>query len=813
MTVREHTVTVAGIDVSCLVDAVSIVYGRDDPGSQPNASAATVDLTATNTDPLPAGVDVGAALVVTTTLSTGATVTRFTGRVTDVTLGWDDAGEDTPHAGVGQIVAVGPLADFGRRVVGDTPWPTELDGARVGRVMAAAGYPLDPITSDPGTVALLARDVDSQPALELARDAATTASGVLWETRDGVIRYADANHRRGIPVSVTLDACDVLVTPTWRRTIEGLINEVSVGYGVTPEGEEQPRFVATAPTSVAKWGRYGYTAATDLAALADATAMANVLLARNSEPVWVMAALPVDVAGLDDARSDALLGLNMHDLLSLTGLPTLGTAPTTATLWVEGWAETLTYGGHDMDVVVSGYCRTVPPPRWDDAAPTLVWGDRTLVETRRNLSVNPRAVAGGGTWWPNVGYWDVTMGVPVTGHPHGLTTACRNVVNATIPPTETSLVSLYNVDGLGAEPAVRGLGAWVLAPRPANVSMIMQGDWDGTIRATRIPANVWTYCTTAAPGPGSALVIVQTADGSPATVGETTYVTGSIAEAGKVPATYFDGNTPDTTAVDYAWTGPAHQSASVESNVIPAGTLTETRRNLSVSPVASGAGGGWNPNDAHWTPQIGYPVTDHPLGIATAVRYTVNSTGAGTFLASTYSGDGLGGSPVVRGAGAWVKPPVDASVRVYLSDDGGSALLTPAPANVWTFARSLTAASGYLIVEVQTAEGATAAEVGAVTYLTGSIAEAGTVPVDYFDGNTTDTGTTDYAWTGIATASASVMSTRTALPTVPPTMTWDEGACLGPPPANYGRWNDQPASLRWDQLDPATTWDNYGNGP
>jgi hypothetical protein len=396
MAVGEHTVTVAGVDVSCLVDSVAIVHGRGDTDSQPDASSATLELTTNAVDLLPPGVDVGATVTVDTTTAAG-TVRRFVGSVTDLALGWDDAGADTPDAGVGQLVAVGPLAALGRRVVGDEPWPQELDGARVARVMAAAGAPLDPFTSDPGTVELLPRDIDSKAALETAQEAAVNGSGVLWQTRDGQVRYADAAHRRGILMSLTLDACDLLVTPTWRRTTEGLVNQVSVGYGVAPpEGGEQPRFTEEAPQSVARWGRYGYSTATELAALADAQEIGRLLLARNSQPVWVMAALPVDVAGLDATRYEALLALDMHSLLTLTGLPSLGTAPTSSQMWVEGWKETLAYGVHELELVVSGYCRTAPPVRWDDVDPAWLWGNWESVVLRTNYATDPGQDTGAG---------------------------------------------------------------------------------------------------------------------------------------------------------------------------------------------------------------------------------------------------------------------------------------------------------------------------------------------------------------------------------------------------------------------------------
>jgi hypothetical protein len=289
------------------------------------------------------------------------------------------------------------MADLGRRVVGDAPWPQELDGARVARVMLAAGVDLDPSFSDPGTVKILARDVDAQPALDVAREVASDAGGILWHTRDGDVRYADADHRRGTQPSLALDACDLLVTPTWRRTTEGLINEVSLGYGPEPEGGEQARYVTEAPASVERYGRYAYTAGTQLALAEDAAEAAQLLMVRNVSPVWIMAALPVATDSLDVDTYTALLSLDVHGLVVLTGLPAVGNAPTSAVLWVEGWKETLAYGVHELELTVSGYCRTAPPPRWDDLSPAITWDTADASLTWDDLAcLGPPA--SGGRW-------------------------------------------------------------------------------------------------------------------------------------------------------------------------------------------------------------------------------------------------------------------------------------------------------------------------------------------------------------------------------------------------------------------------------
>lgn len=379
MSIGSHQVTVtpvaggAATDISCLVDDVAIQHGRADTDSQPEASGCTLNLSMdTEVTPLPAVLEVGATVKVTTTVA-GTAHPRFAGTITDIVQGWDEAGPATPDMALCQVIATSFLAGLGRKTVGAVPFPQELDGARVARILAAAGVVLNPATSDPGTVQILPRDIDSQPALDVAQAVAADAGGLVWEDTQGAIFYADAVHRRNTVSALELDACDILVSPSWRRTTEGLINAVSIGYGVAPDGGEEPRYVSQNDQSISKWGTYGLSVTTQLAAAADASAMGGLILATNSQPVWVMAALPVDMKGLSDSATQTLLGLDIHGLINLTGLPAAGQVPTSALLWVEGWQETLTWGGHDLALVVSGYCRTSPPPRWNDVPPAATW--------------------------------------------------------------------------------------------------------------------------------------------------------------------------------------------------------------------------------------------------------------------------------------------------------------------------------------------------------------------------------------------------------------------------------------------------------
>jgi hypothetical protein len=267
-------------------------------------------------------------------------------------------------------------------------------------VFALAGLDLDPLTSDPGTVEIIPRDIDARAALEVAHDAATSAGGLVWETRDGDIRYADTEHRRGAVVELDLDACDLLVSPTWSRTLAGLVNEIRIGYGVEPEeGGEAPTHYQINSESITRFGRYDYSVTTELATLLDASAAASLILVQNGAPAWQLNALPVSVADLDAAATHTLLGLDVHGLVRVSGLPDTGATPTSFAAWVEGWTERLAFGIHEVELTVSDYCRTAPPPRWDDYETTVTWDTAPPEDTWDSV-----ACVGGPL--PNRGRWD-----------------------------------------------------------------------------------------------------------------------------------------------------------------------------------------------------------------------------------------------------------------------------------------------------------------------------------------------------------------------------------------------------------------------
>lgn len=352
---------------------VVIRHGRTGPAVRPDASTASF---AVSLAALPTFPTIGDAVVVeySTALLTAAGLAeaarrRFTGRITDVGI--------RPRTDVVTITAAGPLAAAARVSIGDVAWPSESDGARVARMLSAvhAANSTVPIgTVDPGTVTLLARAAENAAAGVLWTDVAAAAGGEVWQARDGSLRYTDAAARGVVTVGLTLDASDILADVEWTQALDGLVPDLTVGYGV-PDGAGVQATVRVVDTVAADpvlgpgTGPLAAVVPTPLATAADATAYATLTVGRYAWPRWAVPALPVDLLRTlgDDAAGltarAALLAAEPGLLIALTALPT-DVPDTTTELWLEGWTESITAGAWRMALAVSPRGLTGPGIRW-----------------------------------------------------------------------------------------------------------------------------------------------------------------------------------------------------------------------------------------------------------------------------------------------------------------------------------------------------------------------------------------------------------------------------------------------------------------
>lgn len=369
-------VTVGGVSVTLdRLGPVSIRHGRSGADGQPDAATCTFT---TDSELVPevgqaVTVDLGADAIAAFGTAAGATP-RFRGTITDAKVR-PGPGTQTHRRRV-VVTAVGRKAKLGRDFVGDAPWPAELDGARVGRILAlatASGLTLG--TIDSGTVTVLARDVDRQPALGLLDTVANDAEGILLERRDGSLVYHDQDHRTATATTLELSSSEVLWPLEWQQGLGGLVNDLTVGYGsATPQAEVR----VTDPVSIAAHGLYAAKVATKLADATAAEAYAQMTVARRALPWWEVSALVVElVRSIDDgphAHAAALLALQVADLIKLTGLPTDGPLQL-GRLWVEGWTETITGGRWTLALAISPFGRTGPAARWADVDTETSWAE------------------------------------------------------------------------------------------------------------------------------------------------------------------------------------------------------------------------------------------------------------------------------------------------------------------------------------------------------------------------------------------------------------------------------------------------------
>jgi hypothetical protein len=199
------------------VGQVSVRRGRDTVYAQTQAGYASFELIDVDGLVQP---QVGSRVTFTLNDSGGTAVPVFVGQISD----WD--GDAVPAQGRTvvryRLQAVGPLARLNRRTVLFDGRPQELDGARVSAAVSAGlssaweevgsvtwggvDATLTYETFDPGVdlalidagvfqIAALGTADAGYNALQVAQDAATSAEGVLFETGDGFIGYADSDRR------------------------------------------------------------------------------------------------------------------------------------------------------------------------------------------------------------------------------------------------------------------------------------------------------------------------------------------------------------------------------------------------------------------------------------------------------------------------------------------------------------------------------------------------------------------------------------------------------------------------------------------
>ena len=182
---------------------------------------------------------------------------------------------------------------------------------------------------------------------------------------------------------------------------------------------------------------------------------------------------------------------------------------------------------------------------------------------------------------------------------------------------------------------------------------------------------------------------------------------------------------------------------------------SSVRTNLATNPRAIAGNGGWSNNDGtlFTVAFVTSGLPTHPQGLTTAQSGHLASGQTSTMAMNLYATDNLANGGVSRYTGLWVYAPVSGyTIALTAGTTWTSFALT---GGQWTFVQSAASENVSAQVSIFPTSGGNANSAD-VFYVTGSISEVASAPCpNFFDGDTTDTATDVYAWTGTAGASTS----------------------------------------------------------
>jgi hypothetical protein len=379
------------------VSGVTLNNGRLTVDEQPRAGFATISLvTPDNSFP---NIEIDYKVVVKVDDSSGNPVTLWTGWVSDIESSLGGFGSNG-RLNNQRITAIGSLSKLNRRLVGFDGYPKEFDGERIfdiikeGAGVTWAEYqPASDTWSDvnsllqwqnvdilvgnidqPGDFELIAYSNGEVGALGLAQQAAASGLGVLYESNDGKINYADYSSRTDEVAAngfspIDTDAILASGLSSISR-LSDLANEVEVVY------KNNQTEIDTEPTSIALYGRYAAKINTLLELKADAEQRVEYYLETRAFPRRTLSSinLALHLDQVSNTMRDSMLPMRVSKPISIAGLPT-SIYPETFSGFVEGFTWTINRNELFLTLNISEYALSQLQMNWSQVPPTLEWQD------------------------------------------------------------------------------------------------------------------------------------------------------------------------------------------------------------------------------------------------------------------------------------------------------------------------------------------------------------------------------------------------------------------------------------------------------
>lgn len=358
MTISGITVGTTVVDLNTVGADVTIRIGRQDIFTNYATSAARItlyDVVTDLTEPY-----VGQTLEIFRSPSG----VNFWGKITDAVL-------TVPTATSGAtltVTAVGDGANISYTAVGASGYPQQTANDRRNALGAEGVSVSSEWTSAENNSVLAAYTGGTTSARTILEDMAASTRSLVYTAPGGQTRIQSMSYRNTLAVQ-TLDETKTIFSPTWTQDVQ-VVNGVNVEYAGGTVSVTDVR-------SIALYGPRTATYTTTLVNQADATRLANLILARSKRPRWQLSSVSI-------IQSATEVVYNVGQPVKITTLPT-GSPASVAYGVIEGWEHRYVGDRHTTtyfvsDPVQSGIAlawEDIPSGtnyQWQDVLP-IVWDD------------------------------------------------------------------------------------------------------------------------------------------------------------------------------------------------------------------------------------------------------------------------------------------------------------------------------------------------------------------------------------------------------------------------------------------------------
>lgn len=379
------------LDLDTIEFNVGIQHGRSDVTSSPQSSNAQITIRG------PVGVD---AEITDELIIKAYGQRRFTGEISDVSITHLSS---EPPVALTTIIAMGYLSTLGMVQVGVDGWDEQTARQRVEEILTATGLPYaNGATTDITFHALSSGKAEPTDALSYLASIAEWSGATYFDDPDGRIVF-ESYGARGITtfagtwsnnigpwtdydqswdsfpidnLTDTLPSDAVIYTPTWSRTRQTIVNDVTVlGHASSGGGHGGDwEVTVTDSASIAAYGRRAYRLETEIQDEADGTDRAGKIITAQANPLWSLGQISIIMEQLSTTDRDLILALVSGSSVAIIDLPQ--PAPLGQFLGiVEGWGERYADGQHILTLSISDPRYSFETITWAEVDPALEWGD------------------------------------------------------------------------------------------------------------------------------------------------------------------------------------------------------------------------------------------------------------------------------------------------------------------------------------------------------------------------------------------------------------------------------------------------------